>query len=249
MQENKIQAPGMTGITEVESTNKFLEDEIYKRQLPTGYLVYAEIQTYGRGHAGNTWESEPYKNLLFSVYFKPADVPASRLFVISEMASLSVKYMLDKYILDVTVKWPNDVYYRDWKISGILINNVIMGEKVEHSIIGTGININQLQFLSDAPNPVSLSQITGVHHDKIKILNEFRAIFTEQSRRLNSNCFDEIHNEYLHAIYRREGCHKYVDANGVFEAKIYDVEPAGNLVLERTDGRLSKYAYKEVAWL
>jgi BirA family biotin operon repressor/biotin-[acetyl-CoA-carboxylase] ligase len=170
-------------------------------------------------------------------------------FVISEMASLCVKYTLDKYISDVTVKWPNDVYYRDKKISGILIENIITEWKVMQSIIGIGININQMQFLSDAPNPVSLAQITGKTYNYTDILHEFDEIFTNQSKLPNKRCLDVIHANYSDAVYRKEGYHKYRDANGVFEAFIRDIEPTGHLILERADGRLSKYAFKEVTYL
>ena len=236
-------------INEVDSTNRYLADELKKRQLPSGFTICAEQQTHGRGQAGNSWESEPYQNLLFSVYLHPADVPANRSFVISEMASLCVKYTLDNYIPDVYVKWPNDVYYRDKKIAGILIENVLMDGKTEQSIIGIGININQRKFVSDAPNPVSLSQITGIHYERTDVLSAFRKIFKEQSKRLNDNRFDEIHKDYLDAIYRRDGHHNFSDSDGIFEAAIHDVEPTGYLVLKRTDGCLSKYAFKEVVFL
>lgn len=239
----------MERIAEVDSTNKYLTEALKKRQLPSGFVVHAEIQTHGRGQAGNAWESEPFKNLLFSVYFRPVNMPASLLFAISEMASLCVKKTLDKYIPFVTVKWPNDVYYQDKKISGILVENVITGGIIEHSIIGTGININQLQFTGDAPNPVSLSQITGIAHDKMRILSEFQALFKTQSDRLNNHLFDEIHDAYLDALYRKEGYHLYSDANGVFEARLHTIEPTGPIVLERTDGRFSRYAFKEVTYL
>lgn len=238
----------MLGITQVDSTNRYLTAEIQIRKLPSGFIVYAENQTQGRGHAGNSWESEPYKNLLFSVYCCPTDLSANRSFVISEMASLSVKYTLDKYIPDVTVKWPNDIYYRDKKISGTLIENIIVGEKIEHSVIGTGININQTHFKSDTPNPVSLSQITGMMFDKMVILDEFREIFKEQSGRLKTGCYDDIHNDYLAAIYHKDGYHNYSDENGFFTAKIHHIEHTGHLILERTDGRLSRYGFKEVTF-
>ena len=236
-------------IPEVDSTNRYLAEEQSKRKFPSGFVVYAEKQTRGRGQAGNFWEAEKGKNLTFSVFFQPKNLQGNLAFAIAEIASLSVKYTLDRYIPEVSVKWPNDVYYRDKKIAGILIENVFMSGIIEHSIIGIGININQMQFLSNAPNPVSLSQITGVTYEKTDILDEFVEIFTEQGRRLDNHCFDEIHHGYLEAIYRKEGYHKYRDSCSDFDAKIHTVEPAGHLILERTDGRLSKYAFKEVAWL
>jgi BirA family biotin operon repressor/biotin-[acetyl-CoA-carboxylase] ligase len=234
------------GITEAGSTNSYLAEELGKKELPSGFILYTEIQTNGRGQGSNSWESEPYKNLIFSVLFRPTNLLARSIFTISEMVSLCVKYTLDKYIPDVSVKWPNDIYYKDKKIAGILIENSLVYTMIDYSIIGIGININQRQFLSDAPNPVSLSQITGLIYEKMDILYEFRELFAAQSERLNNGHLDSIHQDYLDVIYRKNGYHNYRDANGVFEAVIHDIEPSGHLILKRANGRLSRYAFKEV---
>ena len=238
----------MLGLTEVDSTNSYLAEEHNKKELPSGFILYTEIQTNGRGQGSNLWESEPYKNLIFSVLFRPTNLLARSIFTISEMVSLCVKYTLDRYIPDVSVKWPNDIYYKDKKIAGILIENSLVYTMIDYSIIGIGININQRQFLSDAPNPVSLSQITGLIYEKMNILYEFRELFTAQSERLSNGHFDAIHQDYLDVIYRKNGYHNYRDANGAFEAVIHDIEPSGHLILKRIDGRLSRYAYKEVEY-
>ena len=248
MSTDKKSAFFVSRVAACESTNRFMKQYSESTEVVSGSVFYTDYQTAGRGYAGNTWESEAGKNLLFSVYFRPMDVPADLPFAISEMVSLSVKYTLDKYIPDVTVKWPNDIYYRDKKISGILIENVVVQEKISQSIIGIGININQIHFVSNARNPVSLAQITRKTYDSIDILNEFCNIFAVQSKRLNEKCFDEIHNDYFCALYRKNGYHSYCDTNGVFEAVIRHIEPTGHLVLKRTDGSISRYAFKEVAY-
>lgn len=247
--KSKRNIPFINGIDEWGSTNELMKQYCEYNSVASGSIFYTNNQTQGRGYSGNSWESEKGKNLTFSVFFIPKHVPCHMPFLISEISSLSVKHTLDKYIPDVTVKWPNDVYYRDGKISGILIENVITGGKIEHSIIGIGLNINQIQFVSDAPNPISLSQITGETYELMDILDEFDEIFTAQSRRLNNRCFEDIHNDYLNVIHHRDGYHKYCDANGVFEAKIHNIEPTGHLILERTDASLSRYAFKEVSFL
>lgn len=250
--------PRLIHVAETDSTNKYLQEIAQAEELPSGSIVLADYQTAGRGQTGNAWESEAGKNLTFSVFFRPASIPtaipANRPFVISEMASLSLQSTLSQYIPDVTVKWPNDIYYQDRKIAGILIENTLAQGEITQSVIGIGLNVNQTEFRSNAPNPVSLAQITGTSFDKMDLLEVFRRQFTAQSERLRhaaeteNTGFDAIHHDYLQVLYRKDGFHNYADVNGTFEARIHHIEPDGHLVLERTDGRLSRYAFKEVAY-
>jgi len=246
-----IEGARMFGISDCDSTNSLMKvfREKAATDIQSGFVLYTGYQRKGRGHGGSSWESEEWKNLIFSVYYEPADVPAQRAFVISEMVSLSVKATLDGYIPDVTVKWPNDIYYRDKKIAGILIENTVMEGRISESIIGIGININQMVFMSDAPNPVSLSQITGLTYETMDILHTFFRKFEVESARLRSNHFDEIHRDYLRSVYRKAGYHPYQDGNGIFEATIKDIEASGYLALERRDGVVSRYGFKEVSYL
>ena len=240
--------PRFIHLSETVSTNEFLRTVAGRERLASGSMALADFQTAGRGMSGNAWESEAGMNLTFSVLFNPVDVSDIRPFVISEMASLCVKYTLDKYLSDVTVKWPNDVYWDDKKIAGILIENVLFQGKISQSVIGIGLNINQTVFHSDAPNPVSMAQITGTPFDRMAVMDDFQQTFAAQSERINNGYFEAIHHDYLDGIYRKKGIHLYRDVDGIFEAVIHDIEPTGHLILERTDGRLSRYAFKEVAF-
>lgn len=152
--------PRIIRLEETTSTNNYLRGLVGKESLPEGSIVVTEYQTAGRGQVGNTWESEPGKNLMFSIILYPDFLPANRQFLISQIAALSVKETLDAYVDGITVKWPNDIYWRDKKICGMLIENDLTGHSLYCSVIGIGININQREFLSDALNPVSLVQIT-----------------------------------------------------------------------------------------
>ena len=246
--------PKLIHFPEVDSTNKAINNISESEKLPSGSIVIADFQTAGRGQAGNSWESEAGKNLTFSIIFKPTYIPANMAFVISEIISLCVKRTLDMYISDITVKWPNDIYYKDKKIAGILIENSIQQGKISQSIVGIGINVNQSEFRSNAPNPVSLTQITGRSFDLMAILENFRLILAEQNERINKSetCnlyFETIHNDYINSVYRKEGYHKYRDDNDLFEAEIYKIEPSGHLILKRTDGSLLRYAFKEVSFV
>ena len=251
--ENSLQeetrTPRIIHLPETDSTNNALKSISENEYLPSGSIVYADFQTAGRGQRGNFWESEAGNNLTFSILFRPKDVPANMPFVISEIASLSVKYTLDKYVSEISVKWPNDLYHKDGKITGILIENSILQGKISQSIIGIGVNVNQTKFHSDAPNPVSMAQIAGRQFDLMAIMEDFRKIFMEQSERLNNKQFDLIHKDYHNSIYRKSGYHKYCDTSGVFEAAIHDIESTGHIVLKRKDGVYSRYAFKEVSYL
>ena len=246
---NSIEPSRFIHLSETDSTNKALKAISETEELPSGSIVIADFQTAGRGQRGNSWESEAGKNLTFSILLRPTEVRANMPFVISEIASLSVKYTLDKYIGNISVKWPNDIYCNDKKIVGMLIENTILQEKISQSIIGIGINVNQTEFHSNAPNPVSMAQIAGCQFDLMDIIDSFHKIFMEQSERINNKNFDSIHKDYLNSAYRREGFHKYRDATGVFEAAIHDIEPTGHLVLKRTDSTYSRYAFKEVSYV
>ncbi|MDR2472310.1 MAG: biotin--[acetyl-CoA-carboxylase] ligase, partial [Tannerella sp.] len=232
--DNLVFTDRIIHLSETDSTNLYLQQLCETETLPSDTVVVADYQTSGRGQAGNSWESAEGKNLIFSTLYRPTNLPANRLFAISEITALSVKNTLKKYInADITVKWSNDIYVGDKKICGILIENQIVNDtatcshRIGRSVIGIGININQNVFSENLPNPVSLSQLTGTNHDLEDILQTFLQMFDSYCKRLDVQQYDSIHSEYLASLYRREGFHPYSDANGRFEAAIHDVEPTG----------------------
>ncbi len=236
-------------IAETDSTNRFLQELSGNEKIPDGSLVLADFQTQGRGQMGHFWESEAGKNLTFSILIYPENVPANMPFVISQIVSLSLKALLDKYLSHISIKWPNDIYYKDKKIAGILIENTLEQGNISKSIIGIGLNVNQEKFLSDAPNPVSMTMIRQQQFERLALLEEFKQQFSLQRKKYPGNKDKEaLHRNYLEACYRKDGFHKYRDKEGLFEAKIRDIEPSGTLLLERTNGILSKYAFKEVSF-
>ena len=158
-------------LEETESTNSYLKQLLREKHLEEGSIVVADYQTGGRGQRGNSWISAKGKNLLFSLLIYPKNVFAKDQFIISRIASLAIKNTLDRFTHDICIKWPNDMYWKDKKIAGILIENDLKGNKIENTIIGIGLNLNQEIFPSELPNPVSLKQITGVTYNKESILN------------------------------------------------------------------------------
>ncbi len=233
---------------EIDSTNSFLHGYHEGDDVETVVAV-AEYQTAGRGQGTNHWESERGKNLTMSVRVAPKGVKATEQYVLSMCMALAVKDALSEYSEGMTVKWPNDIYWNDKKISGTLIETTIAGKNVKTCIFGTGINVNQTEFLSDAPNPVSIKQIVGHEVDREELLKKVMRNLEKYLKIVYSGERKKIHDAYMNCLYRKEGVHKYRDNNGTFEASIERVEDSGHLVLRSTDGRERRYGFKEVAFV
>ncbi|GAB6012790.1 biotin--[acetyl-CoA-carboxylase] ligase [Viscerimonas tarda] len=235
-------------VDELASTNSFLRDLCKMKELAEGTVVCAEFQTAGRGQKGNVWESEEAKNLLFSFVLYPGFIKVNEQFILSQLVSLAIKDALDRYVSDICIKWPNDIYWKDKKIAGILIENDLLDDKIAASIVGAGININQIRFVSDAPNPVSLKQITGQEYDRDKILNEILDKLVEIYELSQTNK-KAISERYKQCLYRREGYFRFSDLNGEFDARIKDVADNGFLTLLTAAGLEKRYAFKEVRFI
>lgn len=235
-------------LQETSSTNTYLDNLDIAEEQCEGCVVTTHTQSAGRGQRGNTWEAEPGKNLTFSYLLRPVCVAPQEQFVISQAVSLAMIDVLSRYADGFTIKWPNDIYYRDSKIAGILIEHNLSGMTISRTIVGIGLNINQKEFVSDAPNPISLSRVTGVEYDLDKLLNE---ILEATTIRYRECCTDRarLQQDYAEVLYRKNGFYTYRDAQGAFEAIIKGVQPDGFLILEDSDGCERRYAFKEVAFV
>lgn len=234
---------------ETTSTNTFIKDIIAgESETENLTLVYTGFQTAGRGQRGNTWESEKGKNLTFSVLIKPKGLPANEQFLISEISSLAVRDLLMRHCTDIRIKWPNDVYWKDKKICGMLIENSIDSSGLSYSISGIGININQEVFVSNAPNPISLKNITGKDYVLQDMIAEFMDIIGKWFDKLTADPAG-IHREYLSSVFRMDIESSFRDKDGEFRGTIVDVEPHGLLVIKDTEGKTRKYGFKEIAYI
>ena len=233
----------------VSSTNSYLKELAHNQMLEEGTVVVARNQTAGRGQRGNTWESEPEKNLTCSIILYPSFLPVQQYFLLSEAIALGVKETLDAYTAGITLKWPNDVYHQERKIAGILIENELTGNSLDVSIAGIGININQERFLSDAPNPVSLKQITGVERDTDALLKELVKHIFYRYEQLKSGDVETIIQTYHDSLYRKTGFYRYEDKDGIFAARIDRISDDGflHLITDRNEAR--SYAFKTVRFV
>jgi BirA family biotin operon repressor/biotin-[acetyl-CoA-carboxylase] ligase len=242
---------GVIFLNEVDSTNSYLRQLMENADDPQECtMVCAGFQTSGHGQVDNVWESERNANLTFSMLFYPNSILPSEQFYLSQMVSLGVVDFLSSYckLEDLSIKWPNDVYWKDKKIAGILIENFISGHSIENTIAGVGININQQRFLGDAPNPVSVWQITGQTYDVNAAALAIRQNICARYLQLLKAEKGLLRKDYFERLYRRNGYHKYSDENGAFMAKIEDVKESGILLLTTDAGNRREYAFKEVEY-
>lgn len=226
-------------IDETDSTNRWLKDH------GEGTMVVAtDYQTAGKGCGSNAWESERGKNLTFSMLIHPDGIAAREQFRITEVVSVALCRTLQPYIYNkVEIKWPNDIYVGDRKLCGILIENRLQGNVIVDCIIGIGLNVNQRVFLSDAPNPVSMYQLTGQETDREALLADFLQTFDQEWQNKTNG------SEYRELLYRKGKDGLYEAKTGRFVAKLTDVLPDGRLLLVDEEGKEHTYAFKEVSFI
>lgn len=223
-------------INSTNSTNTLLKELIAKGQEPE--YIYAGYQTAGRGQTGNSWESEKDKNLICSILLPPD----KNLYFLNIAVSVAILRVIGE---DFTIKWPNDIYWQDKKVAGILIENAIIGNEIRYSIAGIGLNVNQTEFKSDAPNPISLKQICGQEYDIERLMSQ---LFEAVQKVLNEPEQD-VWSYYKSHLYRRKGYWPYEDKNGRFEAAIQDVLPTGEIVLRDQQGQQRIYHFKQIRYV
>lgn len=219
-----------------------------------GCTVWAINQKAGRGQRGNTWEAEPGKNLTFSLVLRPSAISAAHQFELSMLVSIATVRVFERRLgRKVLIKWPNDIYVDNKKICGILIENSLSGTRIDRAIVGIGINVNQTTFRSDAPNPVSMKQLTGEEYELEPLLTEFVSEIVDAVDYYADNTEpDELSALYASMLWRNDGAmHRWLDAasGSIISARIKGVDTTGMLTLTDADGTDRTYAFKEVAAL
>ncbi len=222
-------------LNEVDSTNNYAK-QLIADKAEGGTVVLAYCQKKGKGQQGNFWESESNKNLTFSLILYPNWLGAGKQFSISKIVSLALVKVLKNKVENVSIKWPNDIYVNDKKIAGILIENTIKGAAIDSTIIGVGLNVNQEIFLSDAPNPISLKQITGEKIEVEVLLNEFLTVFYSFINQLQIGTGQKIDDAYISNLFRKNEWSKYRKDGEEFEARIIGIGNFGQLKLEEKSG-------------
>lgn len=211
-------------------------------------VAVAAYQTHGRGQARNTWESERGKNLLMSILTGSVGIAANRQFVLSMAGALALKDAMGHLTDGISLKWPNDIYWRDRKLSGTLIEASLAGRSIQRCIYGIGLNVNQRVFTGDAPNPVSLYNITGRETPTEHVLDLVLDCFENYYQLATGGGERQIADEYNASLFWRDGIHQFEDTatHTPFMASISHVGCDGLLHLALTDGTERQYALKEV---
>jgi BirA family transcriptional regulator, biotin operon repressor / biotin---[acetyl-CoA-carboxylase] ligase len=233
----------------VSSTNSYASKLLKEEKPEEGTIIITEEQSAGKGQGTNTWESEKGKNLTFSLILYPNFLEASQQFMISKAIALGLQKYLAFRTRHISIKWPNDIYYTDKKIAGILIENSIIGSKINYSIIGIGININQTEFKSDAPNPVSLKQILGSDSYLEDELVELKYHLAKYYNKLKNKHYKEIDKEYLLNLFKYKVLQDYKTQDLLFRGKITGVNEFGHLQLLTPEDELKEFDFKEVEFV
>lgn len=231
---------------ELTSTNNYAIKLLSVEKPREGTIVRTGYQTAGRGQPGNSWESEKDKNLLFSIILYPEVISPGRQFIVSMALSLGIRDFLNGYASGSSIKWPNDIYVKDDKIAGILIESSTMGEKIQYLVAGIGFNLNQEKFLTDAPNPVSLKQLTGDEYDPDSCLTELAHYLDTRYSQLKNGDILKIKKDYHKHLFRYAKWSEFKTPEGSFTGMIKKVDEDGCLTVLKRSGEVMHFYFKEV---
>ena len=233
-----------------DSTNLYLKDLMNIKSLEDYTVVVAEKQTSGRGQMGTRWESKPYKNLTFSILRKIDSEKVINPFMLNICVSLAVYTLLNKlHLPDLKVKWPNDILSGNFKICGILIENILSGNRMVASVIGIGLNVNQIAF-NNLPKVSSLKLLTGKTFNLDQLLTEFQSVLKHTFLELDEKGAVEMQKKYENVLFRKDKPSTFKDNDGnLFMGFIQGVSNEGRLVVTIEDDIKKEFDLKAISLL
>ncbi|MFT5914869.1 MAG: BirA family biotin operon repressor/biotin-[acetyl-CoA-carboxylase] ligase [Flammeovirgaceae bacterium] len=234
-----------------QSTNKLAVNWVAEGKELDGTVIITSEQTSGRGQRGNSWQSEPNQNLTFSLILKPSFLLASEQFNLNMAISIGIWDFLRKNLpIEPTVKWPNDLYCSDKKLGGILIENFIKNQRLENSVVGIGLNINQQLF--DLPKATSLSILSGKQFELNSLLEDLLVCLERRYLELRSGKIERLKQKYLSILYRYQEKHQFADLREefpiIFFGQILGIDKLGRLLVEK-EGKIHSFGFKEIGFL
>ncbi|SEW19254.1 biotin--[acetyl-CoA-carboxylase] ligase [Chitinophaga arvensicola] len=236
-------------LDEIDSTNNYAMEQVNSGQVTSGTAWFTSNQTAGKGTRGKQWHNQPGDISALTIALQPAMLPLSRQFMLSIAVALAASDFFASIAGDETlIKWPNDIYWRDRKAGGILIENVLRGSLWQYAIIGIGLNINQAAFPADLPNAVSLRQITGKTRSAEEAARELCTFLDKRIRQLQPGNYDTLLTDYTSRLFRWQQPGLYRKDGEIFEGIIRDVLPDGHLCLEK-DGEILKLGFGEIEFI
>jgi len=233
----------------VDSTNNYAMALAHEGLAQHGMAFFAHEQTAGKGQRGKPWSTLKGNNLVLSMIIKPASMQPVLQFQLSALVAVAVHLFFSRYAGEETkIKWPNDIYWRDRKAAGILIENIISSEgKWQWAIVGIGININQTEYSPELQNPVSLKQITGKHYSPIDLAKELCQLLDLHYNKLMDEGFESIYEAYNQDLYKKDKQVRLKKGNRVFEAMILGVTKNGELITKH--GIEELFDFGEIEWV
>ena len=229
------------------STNSEAQQLLIKNEATEGCTVVTTHQTAGRGQRGNTWEAEPGKNITLSIILKPKFLAIKHQFYLNMAVSLGVLDLLRELGLkNAQVKWPNDLFFEDKKLGGILIENTLNSLTLQHSIVGIGLNVNQLAF--GYTTATSLVKVLGYTLDLEQVTNRLLELLEKRYLELRNDKAAKLKYEYLQALYRYQEQHMYKIGNHSVAGQILGIDEEGRLAVE-IGGELRYFGFKEIAFV
>ena len=243
----------------IDSTNNYALTRIRERMAEHGTAFFAHEQTAGKGQMGRQWISQKDSNIAMSLVLRPGSLQLSQQFWLSACIAVAVLNFLTRHAgNDMRIKWPNDLYWQDRKLGGILIENIVGASRApagpglpstwDWAVTGIGLNINQTSFPPELPNPVSLKQITGKTFDTVLLAKDLCGDINDGFGQLLRNGFDEIYKLYNENIYKRGATVKLKKNSAVFQTTIKAVSETGELVTHNGVFE-ERFAFGEISWL
>ncbi|MCS6819318.1 MAG: biotin--[acetyl-CoA-carboxylase] ligase [Chitinophagales bacterium] len=236
-------------LDETTSTNDYAKQLIENEKPLEGTVIIAKHQTKGRGQKGNFWLSEPGSNLTCSYIFYPVFLSADKSFFLNVAVSLAVKEVCEVFLEDeVKIKWPNDIYYQNKKIAGILIENTVSGATVITSIVGIGINVNQTKFELSLPNPASLKYFISEDIPIEKVLQTLNIYIEKYYLQLRQQHFHFLQRAYTEALFRYNQTAYFKKGDNIFKGEIVGISKDGKIIIQ-SQGKEMRFSIQEIQFV
>ena len=251
--ESKVSDVSFIELQSVDSTNNYAMARLAEGVAQHGVVYFAHEQTAGKAQRGKIWISEKGANIMMSMVVKPLFLQPSEQFKLSACVAVALHDFFKRYAGEQTkIKWPNDIYWRDRKAAGVLIENVISTGKLaignwQWAIVGIGVNLNQVDFPPDLQNPVSLKQITGENYDTIESAKELWKTINFYLTQLESEGADFIFEAYNKNLYKKNEKVRIKKGSRAFEATVKSVSTTGQLVVEH--GIEERFDFGDIEWI
>lgn len=235
-------------LSDVDSSNNYAMRQVQAQMAVHGATWFAHYQNAGKGQRGKAWNAEPGQNIMMSTVLEPGFLSIDNQFVLTITVALACFDFFNKYTFDSTsIKWPNDIYWKDRKAGGILIENLLQGKEWKYSVAGMGININQAFFPPALPNPVSLKQITGKTYHIIDLSKELCECMNCRWKQLASGKHDQLFEDYMTHLYKLGEKATFRKNNLLFDAVVAGISKKGELLLD--SGKQEAYAFGSIEWV